>query len=135
MTALYNEKFPVPKPIDWNRHCILMSKANGYLLVNIKEMKNADKVFKKCIDCIIRFAQYGLIHGDFNEFNILVSDDEEITVIDFPQMVSTSHKNAEMFFNRDMNCIKIYFEKKRYGYVCDYEIESLEQIKKEKKFR
>jgi RIO kinase 2 len=50
-------------------------------------MGNVEKVFQQCIDCIIRFAKYGLIHGDFNEFNIIVSEDENITVIDFPQMV------------------------------------------------
>jgi RIO kinase 2 len=50
-------------------------------------MGNVEKVFKQCIDCIVKFAQYGLIHGDFNEFNIIVSEDEKVTVIDFPQMV------------------------------------------------
>ena len=46
---------------------------------------------------IVKFACHGLIHCDFNEFNILVSDSEEVTIIDFPQMVSTSHMNAEMY--------------------------------------
>ena len=44
----------------------------------------------------MRFARAGLIHGDFNEFNILIRRDSgEPIVIDFPQMVSTSHENAE----------------------------------------
>lgn len=48
------------------------------------------------MDLIVRFAHAGLIHGDFNEFNILIrSGDGEPVVIDFPQMVSTSHENAE----------------------------------------
>ncbi len=50
-------------------------------------MENVESVFQQCIDCIIKFAKYGLIHGDFNEFNIIVSEEEKITVIDFPQMV------------------------------------------------
>lgn len=48
------------------------------------------------MNLIVRLAEYGLIHGDFNEFNIMISDEEEITLIDFPQMVSTTHPNAEM---------------------------------------
>ena len=45
---------------------------------------------------IVRFARAGLIHGDFNEFNILIRRESgDPVVIDFPQMVSTSHKNAE----------------------------------------
>ena len=34
------------------------------------------------------------MHCDFNEFNLLVDDDERVTLIDFPQMVSTSHLTA-----------------------------------------
>jgi len=49
------------------------------------------------MDIIVRFAKYGLIHGDFNEFNILITDDDEPVIIDFPQMISTSHPNAEMY--------------------------------------
>ena len=48
------------------------------------------------MDIIVRFAQAGLIHGDYNEFNILIRRDSgEPVIIDFPQMISTSHENAE----------------------------------------
>jgi len=33
--------------------------------------------------------KHGLIHSDFNEFNLIIGDDEKMTIIDFPQMVST----------------------------------------------
>jgi RIO kinase 2 len=50
------------------------------------------------MDLIVRLAQAGLIHGDFNEFNILIRRETgEPVVIDFPQMVSTSHANAEWY--------------------------------------
>jgi len=50
------------------------------------------------MDLIVRFAHAGLIHGDFNEFNILVRRESgEPVVIDFPQMVSTAHENAEWY--------------------------------------
>lgn len=50
------------------------------------------------MDLIVRFAHAGLIHGDFNEFNILVRRESgEPVVIDFPQMVSTGHENAEWY--------------------------------------
>lgn len=32
MTALYERGFPVPKPIDFNRHCVLMELVQGYTL-------------------------------------------------------------------------------------------------------
>ena len=50
------------------------------------------------MDMIVRFARVGLIHGDFNEFNILIRRESgDPVVIDFPQMVSTSHKDAEWY--------------------------------------
>lgn len=75
------------------------------------------------MDLIVRLARSGLIHGDFNEFNILIReanpDKGEVNpvpiLIDFPQMVSTEHENAEYYFNRDVECIRTYF-RKRYRY-------------------
>ncbi|XP_050309345.1 serine/threonine-protein kinase RIO2 isoform X2 [Anthonomus grandis grandis] len=87
MKALYDRKFPVPKPIDFNRHCVVME----------------------------RVRDSGVIHGDFNEFNIILTEDEKPIIIDFPQMVSTEHPNAEMYFERDVNCVKDFF-KKRFNY-------------------
>jgi RIO-like serine/threonine protein kinase len=33
-------------------------------------------------------------------------------MIDFPQMVSTSHRNAQMYFDRDTHCIRKFFGKR-----------------------
>ena len=63
----------------------------------------------------IRLAQCGLVHCDFNEFNVMINDEEELTMIDFPQMVSTSHRNAAYYFNRDVECLRLFFER-RYGF-------------------
>ncbi|KAG8897376.1 hypothetical protein FRB99_008201 [Tulasnella sp. 403] len=61
-------------------------------------------------------AQSGLIHGDFNEFNILIHQDTlEPVVIDFPQMVSTRHPDAEYYFERDVECIRRFF-RRRFGF-------------------
>lgn len=39
-----------------------------------------------------------------------------MTLIDFPQMISTSHPNAEELFERDVDCVVRFFTKKL-GYV------------------
>ncbi len=59
------------------------------------------------MELISRLAGKGLIHCDFNEFNLLISADgnDEVTLIDFPQMVSVSHANAKEYFERDVECI------------------------------
>ncbi|EGG14674.1 putative protein serine/threonine kinase [Cavenderia fasciculata] len=116
MKALYENGFPVPTPIDVNRHCIVMSRVKGYPLLQVVELRHPSKVYADLMNLIVKLANYGLIHGDFNEFNILINDEEQVTLIDFPQMVSTSHANAEYYFDRDVNCIRTFFEK-RYGFI------------------
>lgn len=64
----------------------------------IAELSSPGKLYSQLMDLIVRFAHAGLIHGDFNEFNILVRRESgEPVVIDFPQMVSTAHENAEWY--------------------------------------
>lgn len=40
--------------------------------MQVKQLQNPDTVFEKIIGVIVRLAEHGLIHCDFNEFNIMV---------------------------------------------------------------
>ncbi|CAA7266509.1 unnamed protein product [Cyclocybe aegerita] len=116
MKILHEHNFPVPRPIDQARHTILMEFIDAYPLRQVSEVANPGKLYSELMDVIVRFAQAGLIHGDYNEFNILIRRTTgEPVVIDFPQMVSTSHENAEWYFNRDVECIRTFF-KRRFRY-------------------
>ncbi|KAF5314181.1 hypothetical protein D9611_006856 [Ephemerocybe angulata] len=113
MKILHEHGFPVPTPIDQVRHTILMEFIDAYPLRQVSEVENPGKLYSSLMDIIVRFAQAGLIHGDYNEFNILIRRDTgEPIVIDFPQMVSTSHANAEWYFNRDVECIRRFFRRR-----------------------
>ncbi|KAF9569639.1 RIO1-domain-containing protein [Agrocybe pediades] len=116
MKILHEHNFPVPRPIDQARHTILMEFIDAYPLRQVSEVANPGKLYSELMDVIVRFAQAGLIHGDYNEFNILIHRETgSPIVIDFPQMVSTSHENAEWYFNRDVECIRTFF-KRRFRY-------------------
>ncbi len=93
-----------------------MSRVDGFPLHQVGDMKNPDKVYAQCMSILIRMAQCGLVHCDFNEFNLMVSKDEVVTMIDFPQMVSTNHANAAELFERDVSGIEKWFAN-RYSYV------------------
>ncbi|CAI7604889.1 Serine/threonine-protein kinase rio2 [Penicillium manginii] len=134
MKALRENGFSVPEPIAQNRHTIVMSMIDAFPLRQISEVPNPASLYSELMDIIMELARFGLIHGDFNEFNILIKeipipdkdgkildDTEPVTeenmrlepvVIDFPQMISIDHGNAEMYFDRDVNCIKRYFKRK-----------------------
>lgn len=123
MQALEDEDFPVPHPISHSRHTIVMSLIDAHPLRQISSVPNPASLYAELIELILRLARHGLIHGDFNEFNILIKEDmvsneteggePTLTLtpilIDFPQMVSMDHANAEMYFDRDVACIKTFF--------------------------
>ncbi|KAH6677885.1 serine/threonine-protein kinase RIO2 [Plectosphaerella plurivora] len=128
MQVLKEEGFNVPDPIAQSRHTVLMSFIDSYPLRQIQAIPDPASLYADLMGEIMHFAKHGLIHGDFNEFNILIKEhisketneagEEEETIalepviIDFPQMVSMDHVNAEMYFDRDVECIKRFFLKR-----------------------
>ncbi|TLS27926.1 hypothetical protein PpBr36_01747 [Pyricularia pennisetigena] len=136
MQALKEEGFPVPEPLSQSRHTIVMSLIDAYPLRQISSVPNPAALYAELMLLILRLAKYGLIHGDFNEFNILLKEEKEKKdpassaesaesgsagvgatlptpiLIDFPQMVSMDHPNAEMYFDRDVACVKRFFERR-----------------------
>ncbi|XP_066510208.1 serine/threonine-protein kinase RIO2-like [Hoplias malabaricus] len=115
MKALYDRGFPVPKPVDYNRHAVVMELINGYPLCQVREIQDPALLYSEIMELVVKLANHGLIHGDFNEFNLMLDDNDHITMIDFPQMVSTSHPNAEWYFDRDVKCVRDFFIK-RFNY-------------------
>lgn len=71
----------------------------------------ASSLFSQAKDILEKITSEGLVHGDFNEFNLLVSGlvDEpgmevdaveiakraKLVLIDFPQMISRDHRTAQ----------------------------------------
>jgi RIO kinase 2 len=114
---LHGMDFPVPKPIDSNRHCVVMSHVPGKTLyqVNINDIgeEDAEEILAVIYNIIHRLGCVGIIHGDLNEFNLIVNVDSlKVTVIDFPQIVHMNHENAEFYFNRDVEGVTTFFHKK-----------------------
>ena len=172
MRALRDAGFAVPEPLALNRHTIVMELIDAFPLRQIKEVPDPPGLYAELMEMIMHLAGVGLIHGDFNEFNILIKEGEKEEVesaeqfdgalasasartetrtpegggpiptptptptlklakpkttttitltpvlIDFPQMVSVSHANAEMYFDRDVDCIKRFFAR-RFGFRSD----------------
>lgn len=69
---------------------------DGINLAKVEQLADPGALYDELMALILKFASFGLIHCDYNEFNIMVSDKGVITVIDFPQMVSVSHENAQV---------------------------------------
>jgi RIO kinase 2 len=86
---------------------------------------------------VLRLAAVGLVHGDFNEFNILVQERDAVVpsptdepaapkppptlhayVIDFPQTLSLAHPDAATHFARDVACVADFF-RRRFNFSSD----------------
>ncbi len=102
----------VPRPIDSNRHAIVMEKIDGVELSNAKlEPEQVTGVLTLILDEIMAAFQEGIIHGDLSEYNVFVSS-EGVTIFDWPQAVSTDHENSDKFLTRDVDNILNYFDRK-----------------------
>ena len=119
MQVLHEHGLPIPVPRDWSRHGVLMDRVDGFNLASVNECADPEKMYIELMELILKLASFGLIHADFNEFNLMCDDVGKITLIDFPQMVSISHENAQWYFERDVTCIIVFF-KKRFHFECDF---------------
>ena len=79
MQILHEHGFPVPVPIDHARHTIVMSYEEAYPLrqIAVLPIEHVRHLYVSLMELIVRLARVGLIHGDFNEFNILVKEIHE----------------------------------------------------------
>ena len=156
MRVLRESGIRVPEPFACNRHTIVMELIDAFPLRQIKEVPDPSNLYAELIEMVLKLADFGLIHGDFNEFNILIKEEETATnghgksasgdasskpkdvsgalnmipyLIDFPQMVSIDHPNARMYFDRDVECIKTFFER-RFHFTSDEPGPSFTQARK-----
>ncbi|XP_065909656.1 uncharacterized protein [Dysidea avara] len=116
MKVLRDRGFPVPKPVDFNRHCVIMELIDGYPLCQVKSVADPSLLYSSLMELVVHLANHGLIHCDFNEFNIILNEKDQVTLIDFPQMVSTSHYNAKSYFDHDVQCVRDFF-KRRFDFI------------------
>jgi RIO kinase 2 len=124
MKALWDRGFSsmIPKPIDSSRHIVVMERIIGRRLDDFgKDEITSEEALDwlhQSLHMLTSLAKVGLIHGDLNEFNIMVRDDttpntnnRQLTMIDFPQMISINHENAIDYFTRDLEGIVNFFRR------------------------
>ncbi|WP_248897789.1 serine/threonine-protein kinase RIO2 [Haloplanus halobius] len=111
----------VPRPIDHNRHAIVMTKFDG---VELERAKLDDEQVVAVLDLALREAadayDAGLVHADLSEHNVAVAE-SGITIFDWPQSVSTEHENAGELLERDISNLVGFFARKHPQIVPDVE--------------
>ena len=102
----------VPKPVDQNRHAIVMEKVNGVELSRAElDSEQVRGVLELVLEEMAAAYRAGYVHADMSEYNVFVSS-EGVTVFDWPQAVPTDHENSEELLERDVENLLGYFERK-----------------------
>ena len=114
LEALYPD-VSVPRPVDQNRHAILMEKLEG---VELERARFADEQVVGVCDLVCRemtdaYAA-GYVHADMSQHNVAVAE-SGVTIFDWPQAVATDHENADEFLERDVRNVVGYFQRKYPG--------------------
>ncbi|WP_338103241.1 serine/threonine-protein kinase RIO2 [Methanolapillus millepedarum] len=100
----------IPKPIDQNRHTLVMEVAQGSELFKTK-LLDPDWFLDEILRQIKLVYGKGIIHNDLSEYNIFVSEDG-IQIIDWPQYVTLAHPHADELLRRDVENVLNHFSKK-----------------------
>ncbi|NYZ80038.1 serine protein kinase RIO [Candidatus Micrarchaeota archaeon] len=121
----------VPYPIKAEKNVLLMGflgERDGSPFPMLKSVrpKNPAKLIKTVLSFVKKLWKHGLVHGDLNEFNIMM-DGEKPILIDIGQAMSTSHPMALELLERDLlNVSKLA---RRYNVPFDYEKELRSLVK------
>ena len=102
----------VPRPVDHNRHAIVMEKMEGVELARTRvEPEQVVGVLDLVLREMATAYDAGFVHADMSEYNVFLAE-SGVTVFDWPQAVPSSHENAREFLARDVDNIVGYFQRK-----------------------
>jgi RIO kinase 2 len=136
--ALHASGFPVPRPRARSRHIVamdLVARSVPLRAVDTGSVRDPAALHAELLRLVLRLAAVGLVHGDFNEFNVLIQERDADPsapagpadpppptlhpyVIDFPQTLSLSHPDAAAHFARDIACVADFF-RRRFNFASD----------------
>ncbi|MEF8906912.1 MAG: serine/threonine-protein kinase RIO2 [Haloarculaceae archaeon] len=105
----------VPRPVDHNRHAVVMERIEGVELANAAlEPGQAVPILDLVLAEMATAYDAGYVHADMSEYNVFVNE-EGVTVFDWPQAVPTDHENSDELLERDVGNIVGYFQRKHPG--------------------
>jgi serine/threonine protein kinase len=111
LQALYPD-VSVPRPVDHNRHAIVMEKLPG---PELAEARLQSEQVVGVLDLVLREVatayRVGYVHADLSEYNVAVGE-EGVVVFDWPQSVPVDHPNADELLDRDVSNLLGYFQRK-----------------------
>lgn len=128
LMKLKQTKMNISTPYFRAMHSIVMHKINGIRLIDYKYLQNPKEILNKIFDQIKIAYEENIVNGDVSEYNIILDENNDIWIIDWPQAVTLDHPNSNFLIKRDINNV-IRFFKRKYDLQLDenYYIENILQ--------
>lgn len=126
LKKLYSE-LEVPKPIAYNRHILVMGLIEGDELTSVTEIDLPELVLDEILRNVKKAYGLNIIHGDLSEHNVIIKENGEVMIIDWPQWKERDHPEADELIRRDLQNILKFFRRK-FGIQRDLET-TLEEIR------
>jgi RIO kinase 2 len=105
------DRVKVPLPVDINRSALVESRVMGANLHQVR-LDDPEQVLDMILDEVKKAYELDVIHADLSEYNVMIDEEGEITLIDWPQWIPTSHPNADEILKRDLENVVNYFRRK-----------------------
>lgn len=112
LKILYPKGVKVPKPIARNRHVIVTGFFQGIELASAQYLTDPLRILGEILENVKKARDAGVVHSDLSVYNVLVTPEEEILIIDWPQWVSPSHPMAMSYLRRDIAGVIKFFKRK-----------------------
>lgn len=102
----------VPRPIARNRHVVVTEFFQGIELAIIQHLERPLRVLGEVLENAVKAWEVGVVHSDLSAYNILITPEEEILIIDWPQWVPPSHPMAREYLRRDLSNLVKFFRRR-----------------------
>jgi RIO kinase 2 len=118
LKALY-PAVSVPQPVALSFHAVVMEHTGGAELYKL-DLENPEECLEIILEEVAAAWKRGIVHADLSPYNVLVRDDGEIVIIDWPQAVSRTEPQSSELLERDIKNVLDHFGRK---YRLDFEPE------------
>ena len=106
----------VPRPIAWNRHVVVMEFIKGKELAELREedltREEAREALDKVLGEYLKIVRFGIVHSDLSQFNVVLTNDGEVLIIDWAQYVTTDKPESYELLRRDLTVLLNAFRRK-----------------------
>jgi len=112
LKGLEGAGLPVPKVRTFMYHTVMMEMELGIPLYKVKELDDASSVLSAVLLAIHGCYAAGVVHGDLSEYNVLLTPEHRVVLIDWPQAIRKSHPNAPDQLKRDVSNVVRFFNRR-----------------------